>query len=227
MKKLFILIAIMASSVMVYSQTTIDRAMSVWARNIINTNFTTSYANIALRAPIASPTFTGTLETDVLTVTGAASFAGGISLTATVREYTTIVTIDSTKIAGSASGELGHADGAVLVATAGAGYALEFVSAFLVYDYGAVDFAGGGNDLVIQVGVNGAQVAMSSAITAATLLTASADAMIRVGAIATETVYADAGIISLYAGTAYTNNAGTAKGALRVHITYRVHTTGL
>lgn len=164
---------------------------------------------------------------ETLGVTGVLSPTGGISITSTVLEMTTIVTIDSTKIVGNASGDLNHADGHVLVAAAGTGYALEFVSAFIIYDHATADFAGGGNDLVVQVGVNGAQVAMSSALTAATLLTASADAMMRVGAIATEVVYSDAGIISLYAGTAYTNNGGTAAGLLRVHITYRVHTTGL
>jgi hypothetical protein len=151
----------------------------------------------------------------------------GITQTPTVTEYTTIVTIDSTMIAGTASGDLAHADGHVLVAAAGAGYALEFVSAFIIYDHATADFAGGGDDLVVQVGVNGAQVAMSSAFSQATLLTGSADAMMRVSAIATETVYSDAGIISLFAGTELTNDGGTAAGLLRVHITYRVHTTGL
>ena len=80
---------------------------------------------------------------------------------------------------------------------------------------------------MINVGVTGTQVAMSSALTAATLLTASADAMIRVGAIATESVYSDNGAISLFAGTAYTNDTGAAKGSLRVHLTYKIHTTGL
>ena len=75
--------------------------------------------------------------------------------------------------------------------------------------------------------MTGTQVAVSSAITAANLLTASGDKIIREGSIATELVYADNGVISLFAGTAYTNDAGTAAGLLRVHVTYRVHTTGL
>ena len=167
-----------------------------------------------------------TITEPIVTVMGKLTASEGISLTSTVTEYTTIVTIDSTKIAGSAAGDIGHADGAILVASPGTGYTLEFVSAFIIYDHSTADFAGGAGDLVVQVGVTGTQVAMSSAIAAANLLTASADKIIRVGAIATETVFADNGAISLK-GTAYTNDAGTAAGALRVHITYRKHTTEL
>ena len=273
MKKLFFITAILAASMMVYGQTSVDRAMSPWARDIVNANVTTSFANIALRAPIATPTFTGTVTVPILTAEGAASFEDdvsmdstltvafaasfeddvtldstltvdlgatfgddvtmdstltvlGISQTPTVIEYTTIVTVDSTKIVGTAAGDIGHADGAILVAAPGTGSTLEFVSAFIIYDHATADFAGGNNDAVIQVGVTGTQVAMSSAITDASLLTASGDKMLRLGSIATELVYADNGVISLY-GTAFTNDGGTVAGLLRVHITYRVHTTGL
>ena len=169
----------------------------------------------ALKSTIASPTFTGT-----------ATFGGAITQTPTVLEYTTIATIDSTKIVGTTAGDIGHADGAILVAAPGAGYTLEFVSAVLIYDYATAAFAGGADDAVIQVGVTGAQVASSSAITGASLLEASADKMLRLGCIATELVPADNSIISLY-GTALTNDGGTAAGLLRVHVTYRRHTTGL
>lgn len=195
-------------------------------RKSVDQGIDQSNANYTLKATLASPTFTGTVTAPILSVTGAASFTGGISLTATVTEYTTIVTVDSTKIEGNDVGDIGHADGAILVAAPGTGYTTEFVSAFLIYERVAADFAGGNNDLAIQVGVNSAQVAMSGAITDANFLTASSDKMIRLGATATEVVYADNGIISL-AGTAFTNNSGTAAGMLRVHVTYRVHTTGL
>ena len=168
-----------------------------------------------------------TITEPIVAVMGDLTVSGGVSQTATVTEYTTIVTIDSTKIVGIAAGDLGHADGAILVASPGTGYTQEFVSAFIIYDHSTADFAGGGNDLVIQVGVNGAQVAMSSAFSQATLLTGSADAMMRVSAIPTESVYSDNGAISLFAGTPLTNDGGTAAGQLRVHLTYRVHTTGL
>ena len=262
MKKLFIILAFLLPAYLM-GQTTVDRAMSPWARDIVNANFTTSYANIALRATLASPTFTGTVTiptpftlgaVSVLptgtelnfvdgvtsaiqtqmdlkaplaapTFTGIASFTGGISSTATVIEYTTIATLTATEIVGTDAGDVGHADGAILVAAPGTGYTLEFVSAFLIYDYSTAAYTGGADDAVIQVGVTGTQVAVTGAITGASLLEAAADAILRLGSTATELTYADNGAISLH-GTALTQ-PGTAAGELRAHITYRKHTTGL
>lgn len=167
----------------------------------------------------------GTYGIPALTVTGVLSANGGVSSTSTVLEITTIATLTATEIVGTDAGDVGHADGAILVAAPGTGYALEFVSAFLVYDYGVATYTGGADDAVIQVGVTGTQVAVTGAITGASLLEAAADAMLRLGSTATELVYADNGVISLH-GTALTQ-PGTAAGVLRVHITYRRHTTGL
>lgn len=170
-------------------------------------------AALALKANLASPTFTGTVTAPI------------ISHTATVSERTILVTIDSTKLVGSAVGDLAHVDGAVLVAAPAAGYLLEFVSAVFIYDYSTAAFGGGADDVVVQVGASGSQVTVSSAITGANLLEASGDKILRLGSIATELVPAAAGAISIQ-GTLLTN-PGTAAGVLRVHLTYRIHTTGL
>lgn len=205
MKKLFFIIAILVPTFMM-GQTTVDRAMSVYARNIINTNFTTSYANTALKAPIASPSFTG-----------------GISLTATVREYTTIVTLTATEIVGTAAGDVGHADGAILVAAPSSAYALEFVSAVLIYDYSTAAYTGGaGDDMVIRIG----STTVSPAIATTDLITATGDQVVHLRALS-------AADYDLPVGSTINLNAteitqpGTAAGVIRVHITYRVHTTGL
>ena len=161
----------------------------------------------------ASPTFTETVTAPI------------ISQTATVSELTVLVTIDSTKLVGSAVGDLAHVDGAVLVAAPASGFLLEFVSAVFIYDYSTAAFGGGANDVVVQVGASGTQVTVSSAITSASLLTAAEDKILRLGSIATELSPAAGGAISLN-GTLLTN-PGTAAGALRVHLTYRIHTTGL
>ena len=166
-----------------------------------------------LLAPIASPTFTGTVTAPI------------ISQTATVSERTILVSIDSTKLVGSAAGDLAHVDGAILVAAPAAGILLEFVSAVFIYDYSTAAFGGGANDVVVQVGASGTQVTVSSAITSASLLTAAEDKIIRLGSIATELAVPTAGAISIN-GTLLTN-PGTAAGVLRVHLTYRIHTTGL
>ena len=64
MKKLFFILATILISSIAMGQTTIDRAMSVYARTIANANFTTAFANTALRAPIDTPTFTGVVTLD-------------------------------------------------------------------------------------------------------------------------------------------------------------------
>ena len=166
-----------------------------------------------------------TLTEPVVAVAGKLTVTGGVSSTATVTEHTVLVTIDSTKLVGSAVGDLAHVDGAVLVAAPASGFLLEFVSAVFIYDYLTTAFGGGANDVVVQVGASGTQVTVSSAITSASLLTAAEDKILRLGSIATELSPAAGGAISLN-GTLLTN-PGTAAGALRVHLTYRIHTTGL
>jgi len=138
------------------------------------------------------------------------------------------VTLTATEIVGNAAGDVAHADGAPLVAAQGAGYALEFISALLIYDYATGAYADGGDDMVINVGVTGAQVAFTTAIAKADLLGASADKVVQVNALsASDQAITVAGnnIISLYAGTAF--GAGTGAGVLKCHVAYRVHTLGL
>ncbi len=167
----------------------------------------------------------GTYAIPALNVTGVTSANGGVSSTPTVLEITTITTLTAEEIVGTSAGDVGHADGAILVAAPGTGFALEFVSGFLIYDHATAAYTGGADDAVIQVGVTGTQVTVTGAITGANLLEASGDKMLRLGSIATELVHADNGVISL-TGTALTQ-PGTAAGVLRAHITYRRHTTGL
>lgn len=166
-----------------------------------------------------------TLKDGAVTTTALNTMTGGTVVSTNVVEYDTEVTLTASEIVGTTAGCIGHANGAILVAAPGTGKALEFVSAVLIYDYDTAAYTGGGDDTVIQVGVNGGQVASSGAITGANLLEASADKMLRLGCIATELVLVDNSAISL-AGTALTQ-PGTAAGELRVNIKYRVHTTGL
>ncbi len=166
-----------------------------------------------------------TITEATVAIAGALTSTGGISLTANVTQYTAEVTLTATEIVGTASGDVGHVDGAILVAAPGSGFAHQFVSVFFVYDFGVAAYTGGADDAIIQVGVNGAQVTVSSAITGANLLEAAGDKMLGLGSTATELVFADNGVISLY-GTALTD-PGTAVGTLRCYVTYNVITTGL
>lgn len=142
--------------------------------------------------------------------------------TPTVVTITDIVTLDSTEIVGTAAGDIGHASGAILVESLGSGYALEFVSAVLIYDYGTAAYTGGGDDNVILLGT----VAQSGVIAGADLLEASGDKLTMLTPLSTADLVMTVGTDLALKGTALTQ-PGTAVGTLRVHITYRVHTTGL
>jgi hypothetical protein len=86
------------------------------------------------------------------------------------------VTISSDEIVGTAAGDLGHADGVVLVAAPGAGKTLQFVSGILIYDYAGAAYTGGaGDDLVVSQGTT----AVSASIATADLITATADKIIQ------------------------------------------------
>ena len=130
-----------------------------------------------------------------------------------------------TEIVGTSAGDVGHVDGAILVAAPGTGFAHQFVSIFFVFDYGVAAYTGGADDVAVQVGVNGTQATVTGAVTGANLLEASGDKMLGLGSVATELVFADNGVISLF-GTALTD-PGTAVGVLRCYVTYNVITTGL
>jgi len=151
--------------------------------------------------------------------------SGGWQSNANVVEFTDIVTISGAEIVGSDALDIGHVDGALLVAAPSSDYVLEFVSALFIYDFDTAAYTGGADDIVVQIGAVGTQVTLSSAITGADLLEAAGDKVLRLGAIATETIPLVGGDLSI-AGTALTD-PGTAAGVLRVHVTYRIHTTNL
>jgi len=165
-----------------------------------------------------------TAITGTLGITGLVTASAGISQgSSNVVEFTVLTTLTATEIVGTAAGDIGHASGATLVAAPSSDYALEFVSATLIYDRATASYGGGADDLVIAIGSGGA--AFTSAITDANLLTAAGDKVLTIKSISTELPLTVGTAISLR-GTAYTN-PGTAAGVLRVYTTYRKILTGL
>lgn len=159
-----------------------------------------------------------------LGITGLVTASAGISQgSSNVVEFTVLTTLTATEIVGTAAGDIGHANGATLVTAPSSDYALEFVSATLIYDRATASYGGGADDLVIAIGSGGA--AFTSAITDANLLTAAGDKVLTIKSISTELPLTVGTAISLR-GTAYTN-PGTAAGVLRVYTTYRKILTGL
>ena len=112
-----------------------------------------------------------------------------------------------------------------VVAAAGAGTALEFVSAVLVYDYDTATFGGGGDVTIDYSG--GASV--STTIAAANAFGAAGDkvfSMARLNAAGGYTMPVNTGLDITNATGAFTD-PGTAAGVGRLQITYKVHITGL
>ena len=133
-----------------------------------------------------------------------------------------VTTLTADEIVGTTAGDIGATAGAPLVAAPGAGYALEFVSAVIIYDYLTAAYTGGaGDDLVIRQGTT----SVSPTIATADLITAAANTIISLGALsAADIALTENSTLNLHA-TEITNTSGA--GTIRVHISYRVHTTGL
>lgn len=133
-----------------------------------------------------------------------------------------LTTLTATEIVGTAAGDLGHAAGAIIVAAPGAGYALEFISAVLIYDYDTAAYTGGaGDDLIMQQGTT----TISAAVATADLLTAAADKIVSLPKLATDVALTENSTLNLH--STEVTQPGTAAGVIRVHVQYRVHTTGL
>jgi len=172
----------------------------------IESNISTNVSDISTNASDISD-----LESDVLTLEGNTTI-------------TEIITLDVLDIAGTAAGSIGHVDGAIIKVTPSSDYFMEFISAILIYDYDTAAYTGGADDLKFQLGSSGTQIAVSSAINDAHLLTAAGDKIVRVGSLSTELPITVGTILSLVS-TSYT--AGTAVGKIYVHVTYRITETNL
>ncbi len=112
-----------------------------------------------------------------------------------------------------------------LVATPGAGYGLEFISAVLILDYGSAQYTESSDDMAIQFG-SGTDV--SGTITASGFITAAADTV----AVATAADVAGTATSSIANDELELDNAGngeygTGDSTMTAIITYRVHKTGL
>ena len=149
--------------------------------------------------------------------------ARGFRLSETVTQKTADVTITSAEMVGTAAGDLGHAGGVVLVAAPAAGYALQFVSAVLVYDYDTAAYTGGtGDDLVVSLGTT----EVSSPVADADLVLAAADKIVQISALsAGDIALTEASTLNLSC-TALTQ-PGTAAGVIRAKVTYNLIKTGL
>lgn len=132
-------------------------------------------------------------------------------------------TISSAAITATTAGNLGHAAGVEVVAAPGAGKAIEFMSALVIYDFGVAAYGDGGN---VGVKYTGSDL-VSGVVSAANSLAAAGDKMaLLLAAVPTNNQALVNTGLSLTAATAFTQ-PGTATGVARIKIAHRIHTTGL
>lgn len=163
------------------------------------------------------------LKDNAVTATGVNSLTGGITISTNVTEYTVEVELTATEIVGTGAGSLAHANGAILVAAPTSAYALEFVSATLIYDFDTAAYTGGaGDDLVVNIG----STAVSPAVATADLITAAGDQVVHLRALAAADYDLPVGSSINLTATEVTQ-PGTAAGVIRAIVTYRQITTNL
>lgn len=131
-------------------------------------------------------------------------------------------TISAANIIGTSSGQLGHANGYVLVPSYGADKVVELVSAILINEFDTAAYTAGGNT-TINISAGGA--AMSGLVSNANFIQASADKIIQFVPLAAtfNVLVADKGL-ALVTASAPTN-PGTAAGVFHYRVMYRVHST--
>lgn len=162
----------------------------------------------------------GLSPTDLVDLSGSTA---GIKLSANVTEFVKEVTIASANIVGTSAGDLGHSAGAILVAAPSSDYALEFVSATLIYDFATAAYTGGaGDDLVVRIGTT----TVSPAVATADLITAAGDQVVHLRALSAADYDLPVGSTINLKCTEVTQ-PGTAAGVIRAIVTYRQITTNL
>ena len=133
-------------------------------------------------------------------------------------------TIAAADIIGTGAGQLGHANGVVLLAPPGAGISVEFVSAVMILDFGVAAYTGGGNTYVAK---SGGTTQISSLTSAGNGIGAGADSVsVMVPLAVSGNLMPDNIGLNLVAAAAFTN-PGTATGVVRWVLNYRLHANGL
>lgn len=133
-------------------------------------------------------------------------------------------TITSANITGTGAGQLGHANGVILVPAAGATIINELISAVLINDFATAAYTGGGNT-TINIGGGGA--ALTGLVSNANFIQSAADKTIEfVPLAATFNTYTLNNSLNLVTASAPTN-PGTAAGVFRYVVAYRQIATGL
>lgn len=132
-------------------------------------------------------------------------------------------TISSANIVGTGVGQLGHANGVILVPAGGAHVVNELISVVTHYDFAVAAYTGGGN-VTVNNGAGGS--ALTGLVSAANSFGAAADNSDLFVLLATASIpLVENGPINLVAAAAFTQ-PGTAAGVIRWVANFRRYNTG-
>lgn len=127
--------------------------------------------------------------------------------------------ISAARIISTAAGDLGHANGVIMVPAAPTGCINQLVSCIVALDFGVAAYTGGGNTTV-NIGAGGA--ALTGLVATTVLIQAAADVVIElVPLAATKNTYTTANPLNLVTSIAPTN-PGTAAGVINYVIKYNL-----
>lgn len=167
---------------------------------------------------------TGVVPTGDVTFNNAGVFAIGANKVTSAMLAASVIqsisgTISSANITGTSAGQLGHANGVVLVPAAPAGSINQFISAVVANDFATAAYTGGGNT---TINISGGGAALTGLVSNANFIQASSDKIIEfVPLAATFNNYlTGANGIALVTGSAPTN-PGTAAGVINYQVNYR------
>jgi hypothetical protein len=178
------------------------------------TNGTLYYNN----GTAASPTWVSVSLEDL---TGDVTVSAGVSSIAPSIIKIARGSISPANIIGTSAGQLGHANGVVLVAAAPAGGINQLISCVVANDFLTAAYTGGGN---VTVNISGGGAALTGLVTTTALIQSAADVIDElVPLAATKNVYTAANGLALVSSIAPTN-PGTAAGVFNWMCAYRTIT---
>jgi hypothetical protein len=142
----------------------------------------------------------------------------------TSTELTTTGTIASADITGTAAGQLGHANGVIMVPAPGTHVINQLVSCVLINAFSTAAYTAGGN---VTVNIGGGGAALTGLVANTAFIQLAANGIVElVPLAATKNVYTENNPLNLVSSVAPTQ-PGTAAGVFRYIVTYRQIATGL
>lgn len=179
----------------------------------------------------ASPVWTvqslQSITGDVTIASGVSAIGAGKVLSAMMDAQLVKIatgTIASADITGTGAGQLGHANGVVLVASGGAHVVTEFISAIIIMDFGVAAYTGGGNT---GIKISGGGIALSGVLANTVIIQASADGIWYFNPLAATGIVLSENTGLNFVTASAPTQPGTAAGVIRWKIAYRQYATGL